>query len=106
MPTGIDTNKNGMLCVAYSRKTCKFHVEWQSNTGTLITNDRRKIKEIIKEFDPPTLDYYLETAAAEAAFEENRRKNYFSVEYRTTFLIEGGYVEDWNTEILEGYSYA
>ena len=106
MPTGIDANKNGVLRVAYSKKTCKFHVEWQSNTGALITNDRRKLKEIIKEFDPSSLDYYLETAAAEAAFEENRRKNYFSVEYRTTFLIEGGCVEYWNTEILEGYSYA
>lgn len=106
MPTGIDANKNGVLCVTYSKKTCKFYIEWKSNTGTLITNDRRELEEIIKEFEPSSLDYYLEMAASEATFEETRRENYFSVEYITTFLIEGGCVEDWNTEILEGYSYA
>lgn len=93
----IMNTQTGLLRLTYNAACGHYAFHWQSNCGSFVEDDEGEVHKIVENFkgDVNNPNWFIEKAESELDFaiEEGDVKK--GDNWRCTWLMEGGYIEDW-----------
>lgn len=89
--------QTGLLRLTYDAACGHYAFHWQSNCGSFVEDDEDEVRKIIENFkgDRNNPNWFIEKAESELDFAIKEGDVKKGDNWRCTWLMEGGYIEDW-----------